>query len=236
MATPRIKVLMKPLLPPLWGSWGRGFEAHVPITKCIDKGVTYPCVFPTYIKGVLRRCAYLVLDHMTRLDIADSKLFVKVFGPSAIEDKVRTNVFDEPSCVSISVGKIVDGAEARRILSTWPRPENANPVPIHSAVFIEPHVRLRDETWTAAEGALFTEERVLSDLYVYFDIEFTCNLSGDGLVKAVKMLLLSLVMTRYEPVARGSSAEVCIRVENVNNEEVESVVKLINSSTTWCKV
>jgi hypothetical protein len=236
MATPRIKVLVKPLLPPLWGSWGRGFEAHVPTTKCIDKDVVYPCVFPTYIKGVLRRCAYLVLDHMARLGIADSKLFVKVFGPSAIEDKVRVSILDEPSCVSISVGKIVSEAEVRRILSTWPRPEDVNPVPIRSAVFIEPHVRLRDETWTAAEGALFTEEKVLSDLYVYFGIEFTCNLGSDELVKAVEMLLLSLVMTRYEPVARGSPAEVCIHVENVGSEEVESIVKLINSSTTWCRV
>lgn len=236
MARPRIKVLMKPLSPTLWGSWDRGFEAHIPTTKCIDRGVTYPCVFPTYIKGVLRRCAYLLIDHMTRLGIADSKLFVKIFGSSAFEDKVEPSVLDEPSCISISVGKVVDDAEVRKILSSWPRLEEVNPVPIRSAVFIEPHVRLRDESWTAAEGALFTEEKVLNDLYVYFDIELVCSFSMDELTKTLKMLLLSLAMFRYEPVARGSSAEVCVRIEGVNIGEVDKIAKLINGSATWCRV
>jgi len=238
MVTTRIKVLMKPLQPALWGSWDRGFEAHVPTTKCIDRGVLYPCIFPTYIKGVLRRCVYILLDLMKRLGVANERLYVKIFGPSAIERKVRADVLDEPSCISASIGRVIDVTEVKKILSSsrWPEPDEVPPVPIHRAIVIEPHVGLRDGTSIATEGALFTEERVPNNLYVYFGIELTCSLDADELTKAVKMLLLGLAMTRYEPAARGSSAEVCVRVEGVNGREVKEIINLINGSTIWCKV
>jgi hypothetical protein len=236
MTRPRIKVLMKPLLPALWGSWDRGFEAHIPTTKCVEKGVTYPCIFPTYVKGVLRRCTYLLLDHLIRLGVSDSNIFAKIFGSSYLEDKVRSEILDEPSCISVSIGKIIEESEARNVLSRWPSVDEVKPVSIYRAVFVEPHVRLRDEVWTASEGALFTEERVQSNLYAYFDIEFVCDLSMDELIKAVKMILIGLAMARYEPVARGSSAEVCVHVEGVASSEVEEIVKLINGSVEWCRV
>jgi hypothetical protein len=226
----RVRVLAKLKLPAIWGSWERGFEAHVTTTKCVEAGITYPCVYPTYIKGVLRRNAFKLLPHLKRLGVADRSLYVELFGPSALEE-ADSPALDEPACIDVSVGKIVDENEASKILKNWPSVSGVRPVELERAVFIEPRIRIRDESLNVAEGALFAEERVKSGLYLYFEVSVKCpEIEG----ASTRLLLYSLALFPYEYIARGSPADVCIHVEGGVDELARLLVSSINSKTPWC--
>jgi|GEM_PF-2300426 len=225
-----VKVLAKLRSPALWGSWDRGFEAYTTTTKCFEGDIIYPCVFPTYIKGLLRRNAYSILPHLERLNIIKRDIYVRLFGPSVFEDG-GVMILDEPSCIDVSFGKVVNDEEAKYIIKKWPPVESVKPARLEEALFIEPHIRLRDETGTVVEGALFTEERISNDLYVYFEVKIRCS---DNVLDYLKLLLFSIALIPYEPIARGSTAEVCINVVGPSDELISFFVSSINSRSIWC--
>jgi hypothetical protein len=226
----KVKVLAKLRSPALWGSWDRGFEAHMTTTKCFEGGVSYPCIFPTYLKGLLRRNAYALLYHLERLNIIKKDAYIRLFGPSAFEE-VGSTVVDEPSCIDVSFGKVVSAEEVKKIIRNWPSVRDVTPAKFEEALIIEPHIRLRDESTAVVEGSLFTEERINNDFYLYFEVGVRCP---DSVSDLLKLMLFSLALLPYEPIARGSTAEICINVEGPLDELSSIIVKSINSRNTWC--
>lgn len=230
-----IKFLCKIETPSSWGSQGRGLEGVISVARCSEaKGYEYPCVPPTYIKGILRRKAYLLLKHLVKLNLISLDTYVKLFGPTTIESRVNAlNWFgSEPSCIRVSQGIIVDRETAEEITKKWPSVDSIVKSDVSSATVVEPHIRIRDEVGSVAVGALYSEERVKHGYYVYWEVEVVCK---DIECQALALLLYSSLLLRYTGGGRGYTVlKPCINVEphGVCDERLGNVLKLVRER--WC--
>lgn len=203
----KVKFLIRLETEGAWGSWERGFEAHVTTVK---DGAGRPFVPPTYLKGLIRRNVVSLIDHLERLNVISRRDIALVFGPSPFEDSGDPPT-TRPSPIRVSAGKIVTEREAEMIRASWPDPDDlveGGTIPL----FVEHHVRVRDETRSVSHGALFTEERVEPGSYLYGCVDLG-GLEQSLAERVACSIVLALLNAAYTGVGRRTVGTVCVRVE-----------------------
>ncbi|MEM0338066.1 MAG: hypothetical protein QW284_00020 [Ignisphaera sp.] len=224
MARLRICYLLKLEGGGLWGS-GKGLlEANVVTTACRHaRGGEVLCIPHTYIKGVLRRAAEEVFDHLTRVGIVQSRdIILKVFGPlTPFSDKVA--VVPSPTMFG-PLYPVKDVESAKALANDEPMAYLFKDSTLLSpSTYIEPHVRLDDRCARAAKGALFKELRVAPATLFYGEIMYE-SADFSELTDVARLLTIAIAMLRYKYVGRRSSAKSYIlKIEPPDIAEDENV-------------